>query len=35
LPHLLDIVRAEVATFTATAVLEDDCTMLAVRRPVQ
>jgi len=35
LPDLLDIVRREVTTFTATPVLEDDCTMLAVRRPAQ
>jgi phosphoserine phosphatase RsbU/P len=30
---LLDFVRAQVADFTGTDVLEDDCTMLAIRLP--
>ena len=30
---LLDHVRAQVADFTGTDVLEDDCTMLAIRLP--
>ena len=33
LHDLLDAVRRDVAAFTGTALLEDDCTMLAVRRP--
>jgi phosphoserine phosphatase RsbU/P len=33
LPDLLDSLRREVADFTATDVLEDDCTMLALRLP--
>ncbi len=33
LPELLDGVRREVASFTASELLNDDCTMLAVRRP--
>lgn len=32
LPELLDTVRDSVAAFTLTRVLDDDCTMLAVRR---
>ena len=32
LPQLLDMFRSEVARFTGTDVLEDDCTMLALRR---
>jgi sigma-B regulation protein RsbU (phosphoserine phosphatase) len=33
IPALLDQYRAEVARFTGSQVLEDDCTMLALRRP--
>ena len=34
LPALLDEVRGEVARFAGSDVLDDDCTMLAVRRPL-
>lgn len=33
LPDLLDLLRNAVADFTGTAALEDDCTLLALRRP--
>lgn len=33
LPEMLDAMRHEVELFTGTAMLEDDCTMLALRRP--
>jgi len=33
LPELLDCIRREVSSFTATDLLDDDCTMLAIRRP--
>jgi sigma-B regulation protein RsbU (phosphoserine phosphatase) len=33
LPDLLDSVRLEVARFSGSEILEDDCTMLALRRP--
>jgi sigma-B regulation protein RsbU (phosphoserine phosphatase) len=32
LPDLLDAMRQEVITFTQTKILEDDCTMIALRR---
>ncbi len=35
LPTLLDSIRQEVASFTCSNVLEDDCTMLALRRPAK
>lgn len=35
LPDLLDTLRREVGRFTGTAVLDDDCTMIALRRPPQ
>ncbi|TRZ90847.1 MAG: hypothetical protein D4R84_15535 [Rhodocyclaceae bacterium] len=34
LAEVLDTFRGEVARFTRSKVLEDDCTMLALRRPV-
>ncbi|HOE40652.1 MAG TPA: SpoIIE family protein phosphatase, partial [Rhodoferax sp.] len=34
LQHVLDDMRRQVATFTGTEVLEDDFTMLALRRKV-
>lgn len=34
LPQMLDAIRGNVAMFTGTAVLDDDCTMLAIRRVV-
>ena len=34
LPEMLDALRREVGAFTGTAMLDDDCTMLALRRPV-
>jgi sigma-B regulation protein RsbU (phosphoserine phosphatase) len=34
LPTLLDTVRQEVVGFTGSDILDDDCTMLAIRRPV-
>ena len=33
LPNLIDTLRMAVSTFTGSALLEDDCTMLALRRP--
>ena len=35
LPEMLDAVRREVGAFTGTAMLDDDCTMLALRRPAR
>lgn len=35
LPEMLDALRREVGTFTGTAMLDDDCTMLALRRPAR
>jgi sigma-B regulation protein RsbU (phosphoserine phosphatase) len=34
LPEALDVLRHAVSEFTGQAVLDDDCTMLAIRRPV-
>jgi len=34
LPTLLDTVRREVVNFTGSDMLDDDCTMLAIRRPL-
>lgn len=33
LPEMLDALRREVGAFTGTPMLDDDCTMLALRRP--
>jgi sigma-B regulation protein RsbU (phosphoserine phosphatase) len=33
LPEALDLLRLSVSTFTGQPVLDDDCTMLAIRRP--
>ncbi len=33
LPEMLDALRREVGVFTGTPMLDDDCTMLALRRP--
>lgn len=35
LPEMLDALRREVGAFTGTAMLDDDCTMLALRRPAR
>ena len=35
LPEMLDALRREVGSFTGTAMLDDDCTMLALRRPAR
>lgn len=35
LPEMLDALRREVGAFTGTAMLDDDCTMLALRRPLR
>lgn len=35
LPEMLDALRREVGSFTGTPMLDDDCTMLALRRPAR
>jgi sigma-B regulation protein RsbU (phosphoserine phosphatase) len=35
LPEMLDALRREIGRFTGTAMLDDDCTMLALRRPAR
>ena len=35
LPEMLDALRREVGAFTGTTMLDDDCTMLALRRPAR